>query len=132
MGSYLLPLLAVAGSGYGVRGLEKAATSTCAGAPRRWGHGLSYLNCQTECAVDRGCSYFVTDNEGGCATYSECQLQATSQSLTVLYDVYQYGLRSALRGDLNDAGSRPAVRDLKMTMTRPFILGTILYGNEVL
>eukprot|EP00439_Symbiodinium_sp_Y106_P040409 s4733_g4.t4 len=113
---FLLPLLDHAAAGRCLVLLSEG--SNCGHNRPRWQMpAIGHLQCQVECAMDRGCHYFHVGPEGDCATFSQCALEMASGK------VFQYRMRSLL-GDL-------VQRPLE-SPRRPFVLGTILHGNKVL
>ncbi|CAE7354610.1 POGLUT1 [Symbiodinium sp. KB8] len=113
---FLLPLLDHAAAGRCLVLLSDS--SNCGHIRPRWQMpAIGHLQCQVECAMDRGCHYFHVSPDGDCATFSQCVLEMASGK------VFQY----RMRGLLGEHAQRPLE-----SPRRPFVLGTILHGNKVL
>lgn len=128
----LLALLAPAARGDAVVPVGRPSSATCA-AQVRWRQAAAgALVCQTECAVDRRCSHFAVDVLGGCETYWECPALVGGVDGALMRTVYHYRLRSHLAETFGMGGveSQPFLG--MPGETGAFILGTVLYGNDVL
>eukprot|EP00913_Durusdinium_trenchii_P000149 g134.t1 len=120
----LLPLLPHASAGQSL--VRVPDVSGCGGSPghaARWKMpAVGRLQCQIECAMDRGCHFFQVSESGDCATFSHCD--PLPSPIVTGGEVYHYRLRTLVGAEaLDEANTR---------QRHPFILGTILRGNEVL
>mmetsp|Transcript_39648 Transcript_39648/g.91523 ORF Transcript_39648/g.91523 Transcript_39648/m.91523 type:complete len:710 (+) Transcript_39648:72-2201(+) len=135
---WLFCLLAAASSGNAVVKLDP--DEACLGTPL-WAEAASgQLPCQSACALDRQCEFFVVDKRAGnCITFSRCSADQRFQLAQESYidafgvavhngELYQYSLRDVVQG----MGARRGACSAPKVAVAPFILGTVLYGNKVL
>ncbi|CAE7268186.1 POGLUT1 [Symbiodinium natans] len=82
---FMLPLLQHAADGNCIVLLSDR--SNCGADRARWKMpAIGRLQCQVQCAMDRGCHYFHVSPDGDCATFSQCTLAMASG------EVFEYGL----------------------------------------
>ena len=113
---FLLPLLPHAASG---NGLVHMPAVHCGDLGVRWRMvSVGRLQCQIECAMDRGCHFYQVNSDGDCATFADCKPQ---EAENMEADVYHYRLRELLTSEVEVGEGK-----------YPFILGTILLKNQVL